>query len=44
MKRCLTLSEILAFFRLQKKKKKKKKKKKGKKKKAVNGLLKTIEL
>ena len=41
MKRCLTLSEILAFFRLQKKKKKKKK---GKKKKAVNGLLKTIEL
>ena len=42
MKRCLTLSEILAFFRLQKKKKKKKKK--GKKKKAVNGLLKTIEL
>ena len=41
MKRCLTLSEILAFFRLQKKKKKKKKEKK---KKAVNGLLKTIEL
>ena len=31
MKRCLTLSEILAFFLLKKKKKKKKKKGKEKK-------------